>query len=61
MSLLICHCFLKVDGDTSTNDCIIAMASGLCGQDKISSFDSIEGSQLQSCLDAVSSRTYIAL
>ncbi|KAI0509863.1 hypothetical protein KFK09_010460 [Dendrobium nobile] len=44
---------ISVDGDTSTNDCIIALASGLAGPVKISSFNSIEGCQLQACLDAV--------
>ncbi|KAK8950540.1 hypothetical protein KSP40_PGU007189 [Platanthera guangdongensis] len=47
------HCFLKVDGDTSTNDSIIALASGLAGHDRISSSNSIEGRQLQACLDVV--------
>ncbi|XP_020577716.1 arginine biosynthesis bifunctional protein ArgJ, chloroplastic [Phalaenopsis equestris] len=44
---------ISVDGDTSTNDCIIAMASGLAVPDKISSANSIEGCQLQACLDVV--------
>ncbi|PWZ52790.1 Arginine biosynthesis bifunctional protein ArgJ, chloroplastic [Zea mays] len=43
----------KVDGDTSTNDCVIAMASGLSGLSGIQSLDSIEAQQFQACLDAV--------
>jgi len=43
-----------VDGDTSTNDCVIAMASGLSGLSRIQSLDSIEAQQFQACLDAVS-------
>ncbi|XP_061339451.1 arginine biosynthesis bifunctional protein ArgJ, chloroplastic isoform X3 [Gastrolobium bilobum] len=42
-----------VDGDTSTNDTVIALASGLCGLGCISSLDSDEAIQLQGCLDAV--------
>lgn len=45
---------LKVDGDTSTNDCVIALASGISGSTKISSLDSYGARQLQACLDAVS-------
>lgn len=44
----------QVDGDTSTNDTVIALASGLCGSNTISSLHSYEAEQLQSCLDAVS-------
>lgn len=44
---------ITVDGDTSTNDTIIALASGLSGSNKISSLHSSEGNQLQMCLDAV--------
>lgn len=43
----------QVDGDTSTNDTVIALASGLSGSTKISSLDSDEAKQLQSCLDGV--------
>ncbi|PKI57710.1 hypothetical protein CRG98_021900 [Punica granatum] len=43
---------ITVDGDTSTNDTVIALASGLSGS-VISSLDSDEGRQLQSCLDGV--------
>lgn len=43
-----------MDGDTSTNDCVIAMASGLSGLSGIQSLDSIEAQQFQACLDAVS-------
>lgn len=45
--------FLKVDGDTSTNDAVIALASGLSGSNKISSLDSTDAKDLQACLDAV--------
>ncbi|MED6185708.1 hypothetical protein PIB30_059669 [Stylosanthes scabra] len=44
---------ITVDGDTSTNDTIIALASGLSGLGCISSLDSDEAAQLQACLDAV--------
>ncbi|KAL9244274.1 hypothetical protein vseg_018070 [Gypsophila vaccaria] len=44
---------ITVDGDTSTNDTVIALASGLSGAARISNLSSPEASQLQSCLDAV--------
>ncbi|KAF8683718.1 hypothetical protein HU200_044650 [Digitaria exilis] len=44
---------ITVDGDTSTNDCVIAMASGLSGLSGILSLDSSEAQQFQACLDAV--------
>lgn len=44
---------ITVDGDTSTNDTIIALASGLSGSNKISALHSSEARQLQMCLDAV--------
>ncbi|RLN39758.1 hypothetical protein C2845_PM01G11060 [Panicum miliaceum] len=44
---------ITVDGDTSTNDCVIAMASGLSGLSGILSLDSTEAQQFQACLDAV--------
>ncbi|GLT92506.1 hypothetical protein SLE2022_103400 [Rubroshorea leprosula] len=44
---------ITVDGDTSTNDTVIALASGLSGSTLISSIESCEAIQLQSCLDAV--------
>lgn len=44
---------LQVDGDTSTNDCVIALASGLSGSTMISSLDSHDAQQLQASLDAV--------
>ncbi|XP_076892214.1 arginine biosynthesis bifunctional protein ArgJ, chloroplastic-like [Bidens hawaiensis] len=44
---------ITVDGDTSTNDTIIALASGLSGSNKISALHSPEATQLQTCLDAV--------
>ncbi|CAD6203134.1 unnamed protein product [Miscanthus lutarioriparius] len=44
---------ITVDGDTSTNDCVIAMASGLSGLSGIQSLDSTEAQQFQACLDAV--------
>lgn len=44
---------ITVDGDTSTNDTVIALASGESGSTKISSLNSYEASQLQACLDAV--------
>ncbi|XP_074273299.1 arginine biosynthesis bifunctional protein ArgJ, chloroplastic [Silene latifolia] len=44
---------ITVDGDTSTNDTVIALASGLSGAARIYDLSSPEASQLQSCLDAV--------
>lgn len=44
---------ITVDGDTSTNDAVIALASGLSGSNPISSINSAEARQLQLCLDAV--------
>lgn len=44
----------QVDGDTSTNDCVIALASGLSGANNISSLNSLDAEHLQACLDAVS-------
>lgn len=44
---------ITVDGDTSTNDTVIALASGISGSTRISSLDSDEAQQLQACLDAV--------
>jgi len=50
---------LQVDGDTSTNDTVIALASGLSGAARISNLSSPEAAQLQSCLDAVCSMAII--
>ncbi|PIA53024.1 hypothetical protein AQUCO_01000709v1 [Aquilegia coerulea] len=44
---------ITVDGDTSTNDTVIALASGTSGSTRISSLSSYEARQLQACLDAV--------
>lgn len=44
---------ITVDGDTSTNDAVLALASGLCGSTAISSINCVEALQLQACLDAV--------
>lgn len=44
---------LQVDGDTSTNDTVIALASGLSESTLISSLKSQEAMQLQACLDVV--------
>ncbi|KAB1224036.1 Arginine biosynthesis bifunctional protein ArgJ, chloroplastic [Morella rubra] len=44
---------ITVDGDTSTNDTVIALASGLSGSTLIASLNSHEGMQLQACLDGV--------
>ncbi|KZV51784.1 arginine biosynthesis bifunctional protein ArgJ, chloroplastic [Dorcoceras hygrometricum] len=44
---------VTVDGETSTNDCVIALASGLSGGNKISSLQSPEAHILQDCLHAV--------
>ena len=44
----------QVDGDTSTNDTVIALASGLSGLTRIVSINSYEAMQLQECLDVVS-------
>ncbi|XP_062216016.1 arginine biosynthesis bifunctional protein ArgJ, chloroplastic [Phragmites australis] len=44
---------ITVDGDTSTNDCVVAMASGLSGLSGILTHNSTEAQQLQACIDAV--------
>ncbi|XP_051131409.1 arginine biosynthesis bifunctional protein ArgJ, chloroplastic isoform X2 [Andrographis paniculata] len=44
---------ITVDGDTSTNDCVIALASSLSGANKISSLNNSDAEHLQACLDAV--------
>ncbi|XP_024037197.1 arginine biosynthesis bifunctional protein ArgJ, chloroplastic isoform X2 [Citrus clementina] len=44
---------ITVDGDTSTNDTVIALASGLSRSSRLSSVDCNEAKQLQACLDAV--------
>ncbi|KAK6140275.1 hypothetical protein DH2020_025971 [Rehmannia glutinosa] len=44
---------ITVDGDTSTNDCVIALASGLSGANEISSLNNSDAKHLQACLDAV--------
>ncbi|KAG5583937.1 hypothetical protein H5410_044371 [Solanum commersonii] len=43
---------ITVDGDTSTNDAVIALASGLSESYEISSLNSSEAEHLQNCLDA---------
>lgn len=50
----------QVDGDTSTNDTVIALASGLSGSTLISSVNCNEAMQLQACLDAVSLPYHLA-
>ncbi|CAI5529587.1 unnamed protein product, partial [Closterium sp. Naga37s-1] len=44
---------ITVDGDTSTNDCVIALASGKAGGAVIADSASEEGRQLQAAMDAV--------
>lgn len=44
---------ITVDGDTSTNDTLLALASGKAGGPLIDSLDSLDAQQLQSALDAV--------
>ncbi|KAG6410129.1 hypothetical protein SASPL_128179 [Salvia splendens] len=44
---------ITVDGDTSTNDCVIALASGLSRANKISSLDDSDAQHLQACLDVI--------
>lgn len=44
---------MQVDGDTSTNDTVIALASGASAGQLISRFDCEEAQQLQAALDAV--------
>ncbi|KAE8099446.1 hypothetical protein FH972_017428 [Carpinus fangiana] len=44
---------ITVYGDTSTNDTVIALASGLSGSTRIASINSYEAMQLQECLDVV--------
>ncbi|KAJ7526439.1 hypothetical protein O6H91_16G006800 [Diphasiastrum complanatum] len=44
---------ITVDGDTSTNDTVIALSSGLCGGTLINDIATTEAHQLQNALDAV--------
>lgn len=44
---------VQVDGDTSTNDCVVALASGQSSAPLIDSLDSPAGQQLQAAMDAV--------
>eukprot|EP00252_Welwitschia_mirabilis_P002763 TRINITY_DN12742_c0_g1_i1.p1 TRINITY_DN12742_c0_g1~~TRINITY_DN12742_c0_g1_i1.p1 ORF type:complete len:498 (-),score=120.31 TRINITY_DN12742_c0_g1_i1:19-1512(-) len=44
---------ITVDGDSSTNDTVIALASGLAGGRKITSIDSLEAHQLQQAVDVI--------
>ncbi|KAL6507977.1 hypothetical protein OROGR_024172 [Orobanche gracilis] len=44
---------ITVDGDTSTNDSVIALASGLSGSNEITSLNNSDAKHLQACLDAV--------
>lgn len=44
---------ITVDGDSSTNDTLLALASGAAGGPKISDINSEEARQLQAALDAV--------
>ncbi|KAG0565684.1 hypothetical protein KC19_7G007000 [Ceratodon purpureus] len=44
---------ITVDGDSSTNDTLLALASGAAGGPSISNIDSEEARQLQAALDAV--------
>ncbi|CAM6125984.1 unnamed protein product [Calypogeia fissa] len=44
---------ITVDGDTSTNDTLLALASGKAGGPLINSLDSSDAQQLQNALDAV--------
>ena len=49
----------QVDGDTSTNDTVIALASGLSGSALISSLETSDAAHLQACLDAVCLASFI--
>jgi glutamate N-acetyltransferase/amino-acid N-acetyltransferase len=44
---------ITVDGDTSTNDCVVAMASGFAGNDSIRNPDSVDARRLQAALTAL--------
>ncbi|XP_022145569.1 arginine biosynthesis bifunctional protein ArgJ, chloroplastic [Momordica charantia] len=44
---------ITVDGDTSTNDTVIALSSGLSSSNPILSLNTREAGQLQQCLDVV--------
>jgi hypothetical protein len=51
MKLLNVH--VQVDGDTSTNDTLLALTSGASGCQLISDIESREAQELQRALDAV--------
>jgi glutamate N-acetyltransferase/amino-acid N-acetyltransferase len=44
---------ITVDGDTSTNDCVVALASGLAGNETVQDPDSKEAVLLQAALTAL--------
>lgn len=44
---------ITVDGDTSTNDCVVAMASGFAGNDTIHDPKSYDARTLQAALTAL--------
>lgn len=53
-----CNLPLQVDGDTSTNDTLLAFSSGASGSILVSSTDCPEGQELQMALDAVTLLSY---
>lgn len=53
-----CNLSLQVDGDTSTNDTLLAFSSGASGSALVSSTDCPEGQELQMALDAVTPLSY---
>ena len=44
---------ITVDGDTSTNDTVLGLASGLAGADRITDAASPEGKQLEAAVTAL--------
>jgi N-acetylglutamate synthase/N-acetylornithine aminotransferase len=48
-----CPTQITVDGDTSTNDCVIGLASGLAGNAKVADAGSEDGTKLEAALTAL--------
>ncbi len=51
--MLVCALQITVDGDTSTNDTVLGLASGAAGGPVISDPDSTEAQQLEAAVTAL--------
>lgn len=50
----------QVDGDSSTNDTVIALASGLSSAPAVTSLEEENGKKLQEALDAVQHKIFFS-